>query len=91
MVGKNIVPVVALARDAPVRCCLFVVCPLVLAAAQLLNSYVNGLTPLASVPFAVAMTAYAVLIARHTHSALRLNRLEGEVPEVGSPRYGGRF
>lgn len=63
-------------RSAPTRMALFVVGPLLLAIAQLVNAAVTGLPLWAAGAFATAMVTYAVLFARLHASQLKLERLE---------------
>ena len=64
---------------APVETLLLSVGPLVLAAGQLLNGYVNGLPLRVTAPFAVALVAFAVVASRHHAAEHRLRRLEREL------------
>jgi len=68
--------VVAMVRAMPVRAALFAGCPLVVAAVQLLNSYLNGLSWLVSVPFAAVMVAFAVVLVQHQFARYRRRQLQ---------------
>ena len=70
--------VLDLLRTHPVRGGLFVAVPLVVAAVQLLNSYVNDLPFLVSVPFAVVMLAFSALLVTYQLAEYRVSRLERE-------------
>lgn len=76
MTGTDTVTLRTMARTAPVQSGLFIVCPVALAIVQILNSYVNGLSFTVSVPFAVVMIAFSVLLTRHCLTVLRLEKLE---------------
>lgn len=64
--------------DSPAQTGLFVLGPILIACVQLLNSYVHDLPWLASVPFSVAMVAYAVLYTRHRLANRRRRELESD-------------
>jgi hypothetical protein len=61
---------------APVQSVLFTVVPLALAFVQLANSVVNELPFFASVPFAVIIVGFAVLLNQYNFVRVRRNRLE---------------
>lgn len=63
-------------RQSPARMGLFVLGPVLLAAAQLLNAALTGLPLWAAGGFAAVMVSYAVLFARLHVSQLRLEALE---------------
>lgn len=65
-------------RANPIRGGLFAVLPVVVAAVQLLNSYVNDLPFLVSIPFAVVMVAFAGLLLSYHLAKFRVTRLETE-------------
>lgn len=62
-------------REEPVEAALYAVGPVV-AAVQLLNSLLNGLSFLVSIPFAVVVLAFTALVVGHRISQLRLAELE---------------
>lgn len=66
-------------RAAPAKSILLAGGPLVLACGQLLNSYVNGLSPLVAIGFAAGMVAFAVVATRHHAAELRLEQLEADL------------
>ncbi|AXR76880.1 hypothetical protein [Natrarchaeobaculum sulfurireducens] len=76
-------------RVAPAKSFLLAVGPPALAAGQLLNSYVNGLSPAVATGFAVAMVAFAIVATSHHAAEVRLQQLEGD-PEsqAGVPADG---
>lgn len=67
---------VALVLATPVQSSLLSFGPLALAVGQLVNSYVNGVSPLITLPFAAVMVAFAVVATGHHAAAYRLRRLE---------------
>lgn len=70
--------VLEMLRADPVRSGLFVATPVVVAAVQLLNSLLNGLSYLVSVPFAAVMLAFSGLLVTYQFAQFRLARLENE-------------
>lgn len=70
--------VLEMLRADPVRSGLFVATPVVVAAVQLLNSLLNGLSFLVSVPFAAVMLAFSGLLVTYQFAQYRLDRLENE-------------
>lgn len=70
--------VLEMLRDDPIRGGLFVATPLVVAAIQLLNSVLNGLSYLVSVPFAALMVAFAALLLSYQLAQFRVAELESE-------------
>ncbi|GAB3029352.1 hypothetical protein [Natronobiforma cellulositropha] len=71
-------------RETPAKSALLTVGPLALAVGQLLNGYLNGVSPLIAVGFAVAMIGFAVVATRHHAAEHRLARLEATLErEVG--------
>ncbi|ELY71287.1 hypothetical protein [Natronobacterium gregoryi] len=62
----------------PVQSLLLTFSPVALAVGQLLNSYVNGVSPLVSVGFAVGMLLFAVVATGHHAAEYRLQQLERE-------------
>lgn len=67
----------------PVQSSLLTLGPLVLIVGQLLNGYVNGVSPLVVFAFCAVMGAFAVLSLRHQAAAYRLERLERDLPRTG--------
>ncbi|WP_255168186.1 hypothetical protein [Natrononativus amylolyticus] len=63
---------------APAKSLLLSVGPVALAAGQLLNGYVNGLSPGITVPFAIVLIWFAVVATRHHAAEHRLRRLESD-------------
>jgi hypothetical protein len=76
MSGRQQLSLVELFRAAPAKSALLTLTPLALALGQLCNSYVNGLSPVVSVAFAVAMIAFAVVATSHHAAEHRIRRLE---------------
>ncbi|WP_247002084.1 hypothetical protein [Halosolutus gelatinilyticus] len=76
MPPRRISSVVDLFRADPATSSLLGICPLVLAIGQLCNSYVNGVSPVVSIAFAVAMIAFAVVATGHHAAERRLRRLD---------------
>lgn len=73
-----------LVRTRPVRAGLIVGLPAFVAAVQLVNSYVNDLSLLVSVPFAVVMVAFSGLLLRYQLAQFQLARLESETFSLGA-------
>ncbi|AGB30848.1 hypothetical protein Natpe_0934 [Natrinema pellirubrum DSM 15624] len=69
---------VDLFRAAPAKSSLLTIAPLALALGQLWNGYVNGVSPIVSVGFAVVMVAFSVVAMGHHAAEHRLRRLEAE-------------
>lgn len=65
-------------RADPVRGGLFVAVPALVAGVQLLNSAVNDLSFLVSVPFAAVMVAFSALLLTYQLAQFRLEKLENE-------------
>jgi len=76
MVTQNDVMLSEMFQSAPASCLLFTVVPLAVAAMQLANSYVNGLSMIVSVPFAVVMVLFAVLLIQHQFAQFRRQQFE---------------
>lgn len=72
-------PIVELFRASPVTSCLLSLGPLALALGQLLNSYVNGVSPFVSIGFTVVMIGFAIVAMGHHAAEYRLARLESEL------------
>lgn len=66
-------------RSTPVRSMLITLVPVLLALVQLTNSYVNGLAFSVSVPFAVVMVLFAVLLTQHHFAQFRRRRFERDL------------
>lgn len=79
MPGRRSPSLVELFRAAPAKSFLLGVVPLALAAGQLLNSVVNGFSPVVALAFAVGMVGFALVATRHHAAQLRLQRLEGDL------------
>lgn len=71
-------------RADPVRSGLFVATPVAVAAVQLLNSVVNGLSFLVSVPLAVVMVAFSGFLLTYQFAQYRVERLEAETFSASS-------
>ncbi|MFP8951916.1 hypothetical protein ACLI4Z_02920 [Natrialbaceae archaeon A-arb3/5] len=67
---------VELFRATPAQSALLAFGPIGLAFGQLLNSYVNGVSPVVSLAFAAVMVTFAVVATGHHAAELRLRRLE---------------
>lgn len=63
-------------RTSPTRSFLYTLGPLLIAAAQLANSYFNDLSLLYPAAFGAVMVAFSVLITRYHMLELRTIRLE---------------
>ncbi|MDG5758999.1 hypothetical protein QA600_06560 [Natronococcus sp. A-GB1] len=66
-------------RTEPVTSALLSVCPLVLAAGQLANGYLNDLPPTITFSFALVMIAFAVVATDHHAARYRRRRLEADL------------
>lgn len=78
MPPRRISSFVDLFRADPATSSLLGICPLVLAIGQLCNSYVNGVSPIVSIGFAVTMVAFAIVATGHHAAEHRLRRLDPE-------------
>lgn len=76
--------VLEMLRADPVRNGLFVATPVAVAAVQLLNSVVNGLSFLVSVPLAAVMVAFSGLLLTYQFAQFRVARLEDETFSASS-------
>ncbi|QSW99611.1 hypothetical protein [Haloterrigena alkaliphila] len=76
---RHSLSLVELFLAAPAKSTLLAVGPLALALGQLGNSYVNGVSPAASIAFAVVMVGFAVVATGHHAAEYRLRRLEGDL------------
>lgn len=63
-------------RTDPVEGTLFCLAPLLVAGVQLLNSAVNDLSLAVSVPFAVLVVVFSLLVAQYQLATHRLDDLE---------------
>ncbi|GAB3669047.1 hypothetical protein [Halopiger thermotolerans] len=72
-------PLVELFRATPVTSCLLTLAPVALALGQLLNSYVNGVSPLVAIGFTAVMLGFGVVALRHHAAEYRLKRLESDL------------
>ncbi|WP_306052429.1 hypothetical protein [Natronococcus wangiae] len=70
---------VELFRAAPAKSTLLAVGPLALAAGQLANGYVNDVSPVVSISFAVTMVAFATVATDHHAAEHRRRRLEADL------------
>lgn len=73
--------VFALARDHPGRVLLYSVTPVVVAAAQLLNALVHGVSALLPGLFALALVAFAVVATQYHVAAMRVEEAWASTPE----------
>lgn len=64
-------------RTAPFQSALVTVLPLALALLQLGNSLFNGLSPLVSIPFAIAILAFAYLVTQFSFARFQRRQIEG--------------
>lgn len=63
-------------RSAPVQAVLVFFVPVLLAGAQLANSYFNDLSFFVSVPFAVVIVLFTVVLTQHQLARFRRGYLE---------------
>ncbi|SFC45634.1 hypothetical protein SAMN05444422_108227 [Halobiforma haloterrestris] len=70
---------IELFRAAPAKSALLTLGPAALAVGQLLNSYVNGVSPVVSLGFAAVMLTFAAVATGHHAAEHRLRELEREV------------
>ncbi|AGB38498.1 hypothetical protein [Natronococcus occultus] len=66
-------------RTEPVRSTLLAVGPIALAVGQLVNGYVNGLSPIVTLAFALVMIAFAAVATGHHAAQYRRRRLEADL------------
>lgn len=76
MAVKDDVTVLELFRSRPLENALLLLCPIAVGAVQLLNSVYHELSFAVSVPFAVVMAAFTVLLAQLHLAQLRRQRLD---------------
>ncbi|NGM67676.1 hypothetical protein G6M89_01400 [Natronolimnobius sp. AArcel1] len=79
MSTRHPISIAELFRATPATTCLLTVGPLVLAIGQVLNSYVNGVSPVVALCFAVGILGFAVVALRHHAAEYRLRTLEAEI------------
>ncbi|WP_293028437.1 hypothetical protein [Natronococcus sp.] len=65
-------------RTEPGTSALLSVAPLALAAGQLANGYLNDLSPIVTLSFAVVMVAFAVVATDHHAARYRRRQLEAD-------------
>ncbi len=65
-------------RDAPVECCLLTVVPIGVAFVQLMNSLMNGLSIMISVPVAFILIVFSLHLVTYQYAQYRVTRLENE-------------
>lgn len=65
-------------RSDPVQTGLFTIAPIAVVAIQLLNTALNGLSVTVSVPFAIVLLAFSVLLVRYQIVQFRLTQLRNE-------------
>lgn len=82
MLVRRLAALFALFRADPVICSLLLFGPLTLAVGQLLNSYVNGVSPIVSLAFAIVMVAFSIVATGHHAAERRRRRLESEFGPV---------
>lgn len=66
-------------RTDPVRSTLLAAGPIALALGQLVNGYVNGLSPIVTLAFALVMVAFAAVATDHHAAQYRRRRLEADL------------
>lgn len=79
MAARHRPSLVELFRVAPTESALLAGGPLVLAAGQLANGYANGVSPVVTIAFALAMIAFATIATDHQAAEHRRRRLESEL------------
>ena len=65
LLATRLRPFLEVLAAEPVKSLVLSIGPLALAVGQVLNGYVNGLSPRVSLPFAVVLTGFAVIATRH--------------------------
>ncbi|MFA9417817.1 hypothetical protein [Natrinema sp. HArc-T2] len=65
-------------RATPAKSSLLTLAPLALALGQLSNSYVNGVSPIVSIGFAVVMLIFSTVAMSHHAAEHRIHRLEAD-------------
>ncbi|MDJ1432048.1 hypothetical protein [Halostagnicola sp. A-GB9-2] len=76
MVWSETISYSELFRESPIECSLISIGPVALAFGQLGNSYINGISPVLAIAFAIAMITFAVVATGHYAAAYRLRQLE---------------
>ena len=69
--------------ETPVQSSLLTLGPLVLIVGQLLNGYLNDVSPLVVVVFCTVLLTFTILSLRHKAAVYRLQRLDREVRSTG--------
>ena len=69
---------VELFRATPAKSSLLTLAPIALALGQLGNSYVNGVSPIVSIGFAVVMLIFSTVAMSHHAAEHRIHRLEAD-------------
>ncbi|RQG91297.1 hypothetical protein EA462_04735 [Natrarchaeobius halalkaliphilus] len=70
---------VELFLTAPAKSALLGFGPIALALGQLLNSYLNGVSPAVAICFAAVMIGFAVIATGHHAAEVRLQSLEADL------------
>ncbi|ADD04645.1 uncharacterized protein Nmag_1061 [Natrialba magadii ATCC 43099] len=83
MAGTHTTSLLELFRATPVTSSLLSLAPLALAVGQLGNSYINGVSPIVSIVFAIGMIGFSVVAMGHHAAEYRLRQLES------GARFGG--
>ena len=78
MLVRRLSALLTLFRADPATCSLLLFGPLTLAVGQLLNSYVNGVSPIVSIAFAIAMVTFSIVATGHHAAERHRRRLESE-------------
>lgn len=68
--------IVDMFRSMPIETSLFTVIPLFLVVAQLANSIINGLSLAISIPFAVGMLAFTIVLLQYRCAHFRREQAE---------------
>ncbi|MFD1642062.1 hypothetical protein [Halohasta litorea] len=76
MTTQDDVTLAAMIRSVPIHCLLLTLVPAVLAAVQLANSYINDVSLFVSVPFALVMVLFAVVLTQHQFARFRRQQVE---------------
>ncbi len=63
-------------RSTPVQSAMISLLPTLLALAQLANSYFNDLSFFVSIPFAVVMVLFGILLTQHHYAHFRRRHFE---------------
>lgn len=76
MATKDDITVPDMFRSIPIQAALIFFVPVLLAVAQLANSYFNDLSFFVSVPFAIVMIVFTALLTQHQLAQFRRGHLE---------------